>query len=469
MWGDLKRKELDYELRRSKKVQYFESVKHAQSVVIDEIPLPQLPTEGEAGAPSTTGSSAPSGAPHRAPPVLLTNVPIPSFLQQQPPPTMPGQQGILKKPTDPLAKTSASDREKSKGDPPGCPPGPPPILTLMRDLDDDYVEEPSSKRSKIRFSDEAIAKDDSKEETSVQKRMAILAGKNIDDLMREVEHDQRRREERQKERDRSDDEDEDSDSDDSGSESGGDSSRGDEEHDGDEDRSPRRPKPLSSATIPINPAPPPVLPSIPLPPPLHAAPPAQKPLVVPPPPPMGLPPPPGNMVYQPPPPMRPGLAGMPLRMPGNRPGMPPGPPPRMPPQLGMRMPPGPPPGMPPRMRHQHHHNHHNSQHHGHHHNSQRDQQMGHHKDPKSATITAKPQIRNLSADVTRFVPSTLRARKDEKGPRHMMIPGSALAAHKLSRPAMAPGMGPKPGADPAKGTTKDDAYMQFMREMQGLL
>uniref|UniRef100_A0A182LWJ2 Uncharacterized protein n=1 Tax=Anopheles culicifacies TaxID=139723 RepID=A0A182LWJ2_9DIPT len=41
------------------------------------------------------------------------------------------------------------------------------------------------------------------------------------------------------------------------------------------------------------------------------------------------------------------------------------------------------------------------------------QQLFQQKDPKSATISAKPKIRNLCADVIRFVPSALRAEKDE--------------------------------------------------------
>lgn len=42
LWAELKRKEVEYEKRRNKKVQYFESVKHAQTVQVDEIPLPQV-------------------------------------------------------------------------------------------------------------------------------------------------------------------------------------------------------------------------------------------------------------------------------------------------------------------------------------------------------------------------------------------------------------------------------------------
>lgn len=455
VWGDLKRKELDYELRRAKKEQYFESVKTAQSVAIDEIPLPQLPTDGD--GPST---APPPGALHRAPPVLLTNVPVPSFLQQQ-------QLGILKKPpVESSQQKLPLEKERDKKEPPGCPPGPPPILALLRELDDGWVEDaPSSKRSKLRFSDEAIAKD---EQISAQKRQAIAAGKTIDDLMREVEHDQRRREER-KDRDR-----------DRGSEDEDSNQEEDEDSDSDDDEEGRekdaveeqermgRMKALTTLP-PVNSAPPPTmsvqLPPA-LPPPIHSypGPPQKQHLIVPP----------------PPPPMRPsGMAGMPLRMPGNRPGMPPGQPPPPPPhRMGMRMPPGPPPGMPPPPRMKHHHHHHSNPHHQHHH-----QQGGYHhnqhhnshhsqanKDPKTATIiTAKPQIRNLSADVTRFVPSTLRTKKEEKGPQrppHMMVPSAAQQQKLMMMNRQGQGAA---GEASNKGKTKDDAYMQFMREMQGLL
>ena len=77
------------------------------------------------------------------------------------------------------------------------------------------------------------------------------------------------------------------------------------------------------------------------------------------------------------------------------------------------------------------------------------------KDTKGmTTITAKPQIRNLSADVTRFVPTTLRIKRDDK----KVVKPKTVVPEYRQKPDTA-----------AKGTTKDDAYMQFMREMQGLL
>lgn len=129
---------------------------------------------------------------------------------------------------------------------------------------------------------------------------------------------------------------------------------------------------------------------------------------------------------------------------------PPGPPPGLPPRLmGIRLPPGPPPGLPPRLlptrlpgslptpnvltaapqliR-----------------------KEGSGSVTKGATIEAKAQIRNLTADVTRFVPTALRVKRGDDKPlrKQDQLPKQEA---------------PKPGA------TKDDAYSQFMREMEGLL
>lgn len=61
--------------------------------------------------------------------------------------------------------------------------------------------------------------------------------------------------------------------------------------------------------------------------------------------------------------------------------------------------------------------------------------------------------RNLSVDVTRFVPTALRVKRTEDTKNRSQ---SIAAEHaKLE---------PKPAA-----VSKDDAYMQFMREMEGLL
>lgn len=79
------------------------------------------------------------------------------------------------------------------------------------------------------------------------------------------------------------------------------------------------------------------------------------------------------------------------------------------------------------------------------------------KDGKSSsTIEAKPQIRNLAADVTRFLPTSLRVKRDDKKKPSSM----------LRMPDRLPETPPQRLVQPK---TKDDAYMQFMQEMEGLL
>lgn len=420
LWAELKRKEVDYEKRRNKKVQYFESVKHAQSVQVEEIPLPQMTDT----------------------PIPLFNLPrIPLPL---PPPSgplpfiPPPPHGILKKPNEISTEKTAA---KSKKLTPGCPPGPPPNLLAMRELDSDYEDEippPKAKKSKIRFSDETKpGKNDEnkpdktkKEEeiqkpTSLQQRMLALSGQNIDEFMKEMENVQKKKEREKvtsmKKRlglsdDESDEEkksESESDDDDSKDSDSDDSSR--EELAEKKQLPPKITQTSSQITLPSGPPPPPV----------------------------GMPP----MMFRPPP-LRPSMPGMGIPrppVPPGRPGLPPGPPPGMPPRLsGIRIP-GPPPGMPPnRFKNQNQSNSINNI-------LSAAPQLN--KDPNkhSTVISAKPQIRNLSADVTRFVPSTLRVKREDK----FRAKPKAIVE-------------PKP-ADTQRGATKDDAYMQFMKEMQGLL
>lgn len=59
-------------------------------------------------------------------------------------------------------------------------------------------------------------------------------------------------------------------------------------------------------------------------------------------------------------------------------------------------------------------------------------------------------FRNLTADVTRFVPTALRVKRTDDKPARKQEQAPKVDL-------------PKPQA------TKDDAYSQFMREMEGLL
>jgi WW domain-binding protein 11 len=119
--------EAEYESKRNQMIKFYESVKSAQEVTIDDIPLPSVPME----------PSAPNSA---------INASLP--LSEQ---TLP--QSILK-------RHNLSSQVSHKT-PPGCPPGPPPILSdIEDDCDDDYdSDNDKDKSKKIRFSDETKTND----------------------------------------------------------------------------------------------------------------------------------------------------------------------------------------------------------------------------------------------------------------------------------------------------------------------
>ncbi|CAI5785846.1 WW domain-binding protein 11 [Podarcis lilfordi] len=83
----------------------------------------------------------------------------------------------------------------------------------------------------------------------------------------------------------------------------------------------------------------------------------------------------------------------------------------------------------------------------------------------TATISAKPQITNPKAEITRFVPTALRVRRENKG----------TAATTQRKPDDEPSVQitkatPKAGSSaPISVQTKDDVYEAFMKEMEGLL
>ena len=86
-----------------------------------------------------------------------------------------------------------------------------------------------------------------------------------------------------------------------------------------------------------------------------------------------------------------------------------------------------------------------------------------------ATISAQPQLRNMQAEVTKFMPTSLRVRRDQpkftKGRIKPVQPLTVTA--KLGASAAPP---PRPMArGKQQGTVQGDAYDSFMKEMQGLL
>lgn len=447
LWSDLKRKEIEYEKRRNKRIQYYESVRHAQTVQIEDIPLPQMseqpPSTTAAIAPPTTARPPLSIGPNiELPSGMLPLIPVPGI----PPPSL--QKRL------PERTPTAPEEKRKDGEPPGCPPGPPPDLHSMHELDSDYEDEENirpvlrtsvSNAKPLRNADDDRGNDDKLSDvdvpkpTSVQQRILAIAGQKYDDFMKELENVHKNKEkgmpstkQDSAKRAASDNDDDDADDDHMSGGNRSDSSR-DKQSDGsdgdDEPPTSKPDEPMKAAmhehrTI-----------TLPRPPPAPPMPPMMKLPSGPPPAPMGMPP---AMMFRPPP-MRPGLSALGMRMP---PGMP-----------RIRMPPGPPPGMPPQ-RMMHGHPHHKMGPNPIHNAMAAGSQMAKDSTKGMTTITAKPQIRNLSADVTRFVPSTLRVKREDK---------------KVQRPKPYVSDYRAQPEQPAKGTTKDDAYMQFMREMQGLL
>lgn len=77
-----------------------------------------------------------------------------------------------------------------------------------------------------------------------------------------------------------------------------------------------------------------------------------------------------------------------------------------------------------------------------------------------ATISAKPQITNPKAEITRFVPTALRVKRENK---------NQIPMKKGEEETVVP-IKPIPKAAPAVSIqTKDDIYESFMKEMEGLL
>ncbi|CAH4028820.1 WW domain-binding protein 11 [Pieris brassicae] len=420
-WVDLKRQEVEYEKRRAHLISYYESVKHAQSVQVDDIPLPTLQVPDN---------------------LIYGNLPL-----QIP---LPADTLHPSVPMKPILKKDSAYKERPAGvEPPGVPPGPPPDYGLLLA---EAVKLSISEKKTIRFSDvaddgppginfiqkrqtedvdgEAMDEDSppspippgaqnatgiadapgvpgapgaaaAPKPTSLQQRMLALSGQNIDDFMKEMEEVHRKRE-----RDRA--------ADLNARLSA--LKRTKAGRDSDSDSEPENSVDVEPPGVEVRPMiPPPLMPG--LRPPMLRVPPGAPPGVPP-----GVPPaPPGLPLVLPPGPP-PGLPGRPLR--------PPGPPPGAPPRLMRPLVPPPP------------------------HVSvlTAAPQLIQKKDAsQSATISAKPQIRNLSADVTRFVPSALRVKREDKRTKTEI----KATIHRAELPKQVP--------------TKDDAYMQFMKEMEGLL
>ena len=293
-------------------MKFYEAVKSAQEVTIDDIPLPSAPIDSKMGGTPT--------------------IPIPSF-------EPPNPQSILKRPTLSLSQL------KNKT-PPGVPPGPPPVLSDIEDeLEENSEEEKETSNKRLRFSDETNEKDSDVneflKEIELMEKSTNSSNENITQTIQSIQS------------------------------------------------LPALTSNPSSSSVPNQSS---IAPSMP---------------------PKGVPtgPPPQMMMFRavpPPSSLRPtssstipglivGRPGMPTGPPGLRPGLPPrmlGPRPMMPPMRSMG-PPMAPSGAAP--------------------NVTRPGEKKSHFVTEKATIEAKPQLRNLSADATRFTPVALRVKREEKG------------------------------------------------------
>ncbi|XP_071568847.1 uncharacterized protein [Temnothorax nylanderi] len=459
-WAELKDQLIQYERRRIDLVSYFEAVRHAQQVQVDEIPLPSAANDISRMYPGSLTSQIP--LPDMPQPPAHIYPPHPHYISQHHTiMNIPVPPSILKKTSAYAASPSMPTLAPNK-EPPGVPPFPPPELSSDDEDTVENVKDPPAKSRTIRFADDKEDKQESENKekdvekekekdrdmakvkpTTLQQKMLAMAGQDIDQFMREMEvvHKKRETERAQDLNARlslleTENEPNAKSSNNKSNNKGEDEEvepPGASEHlsgHGQHSSHPHAQHAQQHSTMP----------------------------------PMGIPPPP--LLYRPPPP--------PLHL-----RMPPPPPPR----IGLRLPPGPPPGMPrilrpgppsiprmplPQMQMSNMSNIANPQ---------IQTQSGTTTQPKTpnvlsaapqlinrkdkdgkstTTIEAKPQIRNLAADVTRFLPTSLRVKRDDK-----------KKSSNISRITER-----LPEAQPLRTTqpkTKDDAYMQFMQEMEGLL
>ncbi|XP_074600786.1 uncharacterized protein LOC141854857 [Brevipalpus obovatus] len=373
-YQELKRLEGEYESKRDKMVKFYEAVRSAQEVSLDDIPLPAGPPELE-----KSGSGE--------------DLETKSF------PTASGQ--------DPTSILKRNENIPVTRTPPGLPSGPPPCLDEFEDGDsNDDDEEDGSK--KVRFAG------DHEKEADINEFL-----KEIEDVERTAIEVTRRDQENIPE------------------------NKGTEKELAQTSENPK-PFPLDIPGL----TPSPLITSLGL-------------TKIQPAPPSG--PPPSLLLIRPPP-----------QMPsGGRPGMIPPPPSLMMPNQHFRPPMGPRLGPQPRpntaksLQHQRMPQ---SRHSANQPHRSRDEKKFATSETNPSnpadrvTIAAKPQLRNLAADATRFMPVSLKVRREDKVVKkpvkgqnyeqtYGFVPSSISSQQDKSKPT----------------PTKDDAYEEFMKELKGIL
>ena len=87
---------------------------------------------------------------------------------------------------------------------------------------------------------------------------------------------------------------------------------------------------------------------------------------------------------------------------------------------------------------------------------------------QDAVISAKPQLRNTQAELTRLVPVALRVKREQPKTNKQKVK-SAIAEESFRPAPTAASSGGAGGGQVVHAPTKDDAYAQFMKEMEILL
>lgn len=519
---ELRKMSIDYERRRMQLQVYFEQVKNAERVRLEQIPLPDAPST------QAVASMLP----------LPGDIPLPQPIHRP--------HGILKKSGYSFDKSrtqigpSMPDYMSRKRRPPGPPAGPPPPLSdsedeqrLSDDDDDDDDDEaydpekgidasdmmdvdllppgvaniqPPMKQRKIRFEDDATHDPDAEEKdtrlkykgrgenlTALQTKMLQIAGQSTptaadagkvsrseddsdDDLSSSSSEDEDEDNEgvgKHKKRTAGDADDDKTSSEDEDGEmkSSQRVAEGTAASEGVDSEAPAD-HALMNIAMPagpppgLPPGPPPGLPPVMVrPPPMRGMPPGMAPRMLPPGPPRGRPPgippvppmavPPAMRAVPPPIRMPPGPPGVPPPRFVRPPGLPPSVPPptlQAPPAAGVN--PGvlsaPPSIMKPPQR-----------------ATPAASDDSGRRESSSATIEAKPQIRHVIGDVTRFMPTSLRVKREMKDAKGHVIKPAAAAAPQL--PGKAEDSAQAKVKPNVQVQTKDDAYDTFMKEMAGLL
>ncbi|NP_001079964.1 uncharacterized protein LOC379655 [Xenopus laevis] len=525
-YKELRKVEIDYEHKRSQLSQYFDAVKNAQHVEVESIPLPDLPhapsniliqdiplpgaqppsilkktsAYGPPGRgvsmPFPPGHGVPRLPPGKKPPGPPPGPPPPQVLQMYGRKVGFALENIRRRDEEARYSPESGQRGHHDGSSSSEDEGYP--IEMEQDKDEEgstddesdsnqsdgrdseeeeYAPEEERKGHNVRFADapeksRKKRKKNVKDLTPLQAMMLRMAGQELAE--EEEDHD---------------------------AEEYSSSSSSEDNSDSEETPRPEDAESTENSTSAPMTVPPPVTvppPPLSMPPTMMTGPPPLGPPPVPPHrppgPPSGMPPgpPPGAPPFLRPP----GLRGPPPRLlppgpppgrppgppPGPPPGLPPGPPPRGPPP---RLPPPAPPGMPPPPRPmmrpplgpppgtappglfppaplanpgvlsappsliQ---------------RPKSDESGATIEKKATATISAKPQITNPKAEVTRFVPTALRVRRENKGSVAASTPKKP--EEEVVRPVSK--AGPKTGAH-IQVKTKDDMYEAFMKEMEGLL